>query len=355
MVAVVEDLALLRVHAVAKVEDVLLFLVDDLAQAQELALLREGRRLREPLTGLLELAAQRLTLALERVDARLELGRARLELAGAAVVPRDRNAQPDPAVALPDRRDVDADVLGRRRDVDVLDAHGVDGGVGVRADALGAERLARAVEVGIAHDRRVLTGPERVVGQRAPPCRRMPPRLAWSQFSADGRSSSGPQEFREVDHLAARRGTLRRARLELRERRLGLGIEPLALERRRRLGVTVRDALLARVVGGDGERPRRARADPREHLVVRRLRRLVVRAPDDGDVLVVGDDDVGVLDELLDVHLLGPLLAAEAHELVDLGDEIGFHVEGASGRYFRRRATSASCAARTSPRSPRRR
>ena len=80
LVLVVEDLALLRVQRVAKIENVLLFLVDDLAQPQELALLRERGGLREPLPRLLDLLAQCLPLVLERLDPRLQLGVARLGL-----------------------------------------------------------------------------------------------------------------------------------------------------------------------------------------------------------------------------------------------------------------------------------
>ena len=86
LVLVVEDLALFGVERVAQIEDVLLFLVDDLAQPQELALLGEGGRLREPLARLLDLLAQRLPLVLQRMDARLQLGVARLGLARAPVV-----------------------------------------------------------------------------------------------------------------------------------------------------------------------------------------------------------------------------------------------------------------------------
>jgi hypothetical protein len=80
---VVQDLSLLGVQAVAQVEDVLLFLVDDLAQRQELALLGEGGRLVEPLARLLQLLAQGLPLLLQRLDARLQLRRSRLEETGA--------------------------------------------------------------------------------------------------------------------------------------------------------------------------------------------------------------------------------------------------------------------------------
>src|SRR6185312_12409105 len=86
LVLVVEDLALLGIERVAQIEDVLLFLVDDLAQPEELALLREGRRLREPLARLFDLLAQRLALVLQRVNPRLQLRVPRLGLAHPPIV-----------------------------------------------------------------------------------------------------------------------------------------------------------------------------------------------------------------------------------------------------------------------------
>ena len=333
LVAVVEDLALLRVHAVAKVEDVLLFLVDDLAQAEELALFGEGRRQREALARLVELAAHRLALALERVDARLELRVLRLELARADVITRDGDAERGLHRRLPRVRHLDAHVLGLR-DVDVLDAHGVDGRVGVGAHALGTDggteigpqRLARAVGVGIGDDRRVglaihlrlAVGTERVRRQRL--------------LLADGRRHRRlilppdrrrqvvvVPEVAQVDHVAAARRPLGRTGLERRERRLRLGIELLALERRGRLGIGRRgDALAVSVLVGHGRRGGPAHA--RERAVLVGLD--VVRAPDDRDVLVIRDDDVRVHVQLLDVHLVGLLLAAEPHELVQLRRQV---------------------------------
>ena len=122
LVLVVEDLPLLGVQLLAQVEDVLFLLVDDLAQRQELALLREGRRLVESLARLLQLLAQRLALVLQRGDARLELHVARLRLAQRAVVDHGRGRR-----GLVQRLLDVLDLVGRRRHVDQVVAVGRGG------------------------------------------------------------------------------------------------------------------------------------------------------------------------------------------------------------------------------------
>ena len=68
LVLVVQDLPIFGVQRIPQIEDVLLFLVDDLPQAQQVALLGESAlvcRLRHPLALFVQLLAQRLALRLQ--------------------------------------------------------------------------------------------------------------------------------------------------------------------------------------------------------------------------------------------------------------------------------------------------
>ena len=266
LVLVIEHLPLFGVERVAQVEDVLLFLVDDLAQPQELALLGEGGRLREPLPRLLDLLAQRLALVLQRMDPRFQLGVARLGLARAPVVAR-RHAEGlgDDAAAGLGRDVLEGDLVGSRRHVVLVGGRVFSAEVSsASGPAAPAQRLSGAVDIGI-EARCFGNGLRAASGLRD---RGRPVDLAGRLFPGQIRRQIviGP-EVPQIDHVAASASAiLGRTRLQRREGGLGLRIELLPFERGVGDAVVRQDLLLggvarvgalrhdAVVVGVDGQR-----------------------------------------------------------------------------------------------------
>ena len=233
LVLVVEHLPLFGVERVAQVEDVLLFLVDDLAQPQELALLGEGGRLREPLARLLDLLAQRLPLVLQRVNPRLQLGVARLGLARRA---RRRRAG-GPKLSEMTRPLASVETSSKAISSGAGGTSCSFVGACVPAPRPAARRRPAAPgpasrRSGRRRDRdpsrsgtaSALPGPGRPRAGPVDLARRLLPGQVRRQIVV------GP-EVPQIDHVAARRRILGRARLQRREGRLGLRIELLALER----------------------------------------------------------------------------------------------------------------------------
>ena len=267
LVLVVQDLPILRVERVAQIEDVFLFLVDDLAQPQELPLLGERRGLREALARLLDLLAQRLPLVLQRVDARLQLRVARLGLLEAPLVHEPFADHQRPARVGGGVAELDL-LEGGRHFLLLADRRGHRGGRGRRVlDHLRPQRLAGPVGV------RIL--------------RFLPFPLVGSLLPTEVRRQVvvGPQ-VTQIDHVVALRRPLAAPGLQGRERRLRLRIEFLAFERR---CAGVAHLVLGGVL---------------DDAVPHQLGPFLVAVGVDDDVLVVlGQHDVGVGVQLVDVIL----------------------------------------------------